>query len=355
MIAPTDVNTKSQAARISVTIEAGDKEFEFGVIGSRSGQHSGELGFIRAMGKSAGSESPGPYDLAEQYRNRLVDNSLASVPTVVLYRVARAVTDIPLRVRGRTKFDQISVYDGAFDAQRNFRTFFEWFRLQEDLEAESFRDKPDSPDRQLEAVREAIRAFMPGYDDLRVRRSPLRMTLSKNGESLLVSQLSDGEKVLLSLVGDLARRLAVANPGFAKPLHGEGVVLIDEIELHLHPAWQRHVIEHLPTVFPNIQFFVTTHSPVVANSAPPNSMFLLQDGIIEPFEAYGQDVAVVLSDVFGTELRPAAVQHQIDNLFVAIERDPANAEPLLTNLAKLLPPQDAVLVRARARLARKAG
>lgn len=125
--------------------------------------------------------------------------------------------------------------------------------------------KPDGfvfPDPHLEAVREALRQFLPEFDNLTVRRNPLRMEVEKNGERLTVNQLSDGEKCLIALIGDLARRLAIANPVLRNPLDGEGVVLIDEIDLHLHPKWQRLVVPKLRTVFPNCQFVISTHSPM---------------------------------------------------------------------------------------------
>ena len=60
-----------------------------------------------------------------------------------------------------------------------------------------------------------------------------------------------------------SRRLSIANPLLDNPLLGEGVVLIDEIELHMHPSWQRNVLKQLRETFPNIQFIITTHSPIV--------------------------------------------------------------------------------------------
>lgn len=79
--------------------------------------------------------------------------------------------------------------------------------------------------------------------------------------------MSDGEKCTIALFGDLARRMALANPNKDNPLDGEGIVLIDEIELHLHPLWQRRILNVLKKVFPNIQFIVSTHSPQVLGEA----------------------------------------------------------------------------------------
>lgn len=151
----------------------------------------------------------------------------------------------------------------------DFRRFFEWFREREDSENEqSFarcskkildalddndiaRNKvselmQSSKDRQLTAVRNAIASFMPNFTNLRVRRKPrLHMSIDKDGETLNVLQLSQGEKSLMALVGDIARRLAMMNPALENPLHGDGIVLIDEVDMHLHPTWQRSIIERL--------------------------------------------------------------------------------------------------------------
>lgn len=70
----------------------------------------------------------------------------------------------------------------------------------------------------------------------------------------------------MALLGDLARRIAIANPYRENPMEGEGIVLIDEIELHMHPSWQRRILGVLKQLFPNVQFIITTHSPQVLGS-----------------------------------------------------------------------------------------
>ena len=89
------------------------------------------------------------------------------------------------------------------------------------------------------------------------------MRIIKEKENLDILQLSDGEKCVLALFGDIARRLALANPSLENPLEGTGVVLIDELELHMHTLWQRKAIGVLKETFPNVQFIITTHSPQI--------------------------------------------------------------------------------------------
>lgn len=199
------------------------------------------------------------------------------LPLVVYYPVNRAVLDIPGRIRTPHTFEPLEAYEGALVGdRRNFRLFFEWFRGREDLENEFRIHDAAHRDHQLEAVRRAIASLMPGFANLRVQRSRLAMVVEKGDWTLDVEQLSDGEKCLLAMTGDLARRLAMANPFMDNPLHGGGIVLIDEIELHLHPSWQRAVIPALERTFPYCQFVVTTHSPAVVGHAQRESLFLLK-------------------------------------------------------------------------------
>ena len=210
------------------------------------------------------------------------DSNTATIPLFVHYPVKRAVLDIPLRIREKHSFDLLAAYENALAGKANFRTFFEWFREREDLENEMRKYqnelfKPENysfPDSQLEAVRQALDQVLPRYRNLTVRRSPLRMEIDKDGHILKVDQLSDGEKCLIALVSDLSRRLAIANPS-GQPLQGKGIVLIDEIDLHLHPKWQRMIIPKLVEVFPNCQFIVSTHSPHVLTHVQPKNIFLL--------------------------------------------------------------------------------
>lgn len=200
-------------------------------------------------------------------------------PFAVYYPVNRAVLDIPERIRTRHTFDRLAA-SGLEGARTDFRLFFEWFREREDLENER-RVRGSSPslfvDPQLQAVRDAIPRMMPGFGDLHVERAPLRMVITKRDQRLHIDQLSDGEKCLLALVGDLARRLVLANPLAPAPLERPAVVLIDEIDLHLHPAWQRTVLPKLRAVFPACQFIVTTHSPQVLASVHSSQVRLLDN------------------------------------------------------------------------------
>ena len=111
------------------------------------------------------------------------------MPLAVYYPTNRAVFDIPLKIRTKHSFEQITAYDEALTGGRiDFRGFFEWFRDREDLENEErLNNTNEYRDRELEAVRYAIANLVDGFSNLRVRRSPLRMTVNKQGEELIVN------------------------------------------------------------------------------------------------------------------------------------------------------------------------
>ena len=212
-------------------------------------------------------------DLAEL--SRFNNFNFQYLPVLAYYPVTRSVVKIPLSLNTKIKSSPINVYDNSLSGNANFTSFFEWYRNQEDLENEKKRDNGNYyEDNQLRVVKEAIEKVVSGFTNLRIRRESQSMIIEKNGIELDVNQLSDGEKCLIALVGDLSRRLAIANYNSRKPLEGDGIILIDEIDLHLHPEWQRRIIPLLKETFPNCQFFVSTHSPLVLNNLKPNNLYI---------------------------------------------------------------------------------
>jgi predicted ATP-binding protein involved in virulence len=263
--------------------------------------------------------------LIEETQKQLRENPQFNLPVFVHYAVTRAVIDIPLKVTKKPIIETVAAYEQALNGvQINFNNFFQWFRTLEDLENEERRDSPNFLNPQLDAVRQAIYSVLPEFSNLRIRRSPLRMTVIKNSREIIINQLSDGEKCLLAMVGDLAWRLAIANPSNPQPLHGEGVVLIDEIELHLHPKWQREVIPALTHTFPNCQFIITTHSPQVVSHVKPEGIYILEKTdagitINHAESSFGRDSNRILEDLMGVPERPQEVKDSLRELFKCID------------------------------------
>jgi predicted ATP-binding protein involved in virulence len=299
--------------------------------------------------------------IIEDFRNKLTKSTQVNFPVAIYYPVNRSVVDFSIESSQDFEFDQAHAYKNAVSSKNiNFKDFFEWFRNREDLEAEFLRDNATYQDGQLEAVRKAITSILPDFSYLRVRRSPLRMTVEKQNQELIINQLSDGEKCLLALVGDLARRLAIANPGLEDPLQGTGVVLIDEIELHLHPSWQYEIIPALTRTFPNCQFIVTTHSPIVLSQVKPEGIFCLEkdkDGKViayHPDSSYGRDVNQIVEDLMGVPSRPVQFQQKILELFRLIDAgDLDGAKQKREELANEMGADKPELVKANVSIRRK--
>ncbi len=282
--------------------------------------------------KDLGSLNP----YAESLRNHFEQSGEAfAIPVYAYYPVNRAVVDVPLKIKGKHEFGIFSIYNDALTSDANFRVFFEWFREREDIENEEYRRKQDIfndskecnfPDKQLEAVRYALSKFLPEYKNFSIKRSPLRMVVDKAGEQLRIDNLSDGEKGLIALIGDIARRLAIANPAKNDPLDGEGVVLIDEIDLHLHPAWQRMVVPKLCEVFPNIQFVISTHSPQVLSEVEAKHLRILTNegnklGFYIPKQSFGLTSLEILQEIMGDPGRNVQIKDEIKEVFELIDKD----------------------------------
>ncbi|MFC1836584.1 AAA family ATPase [Thermodesulfobacteriota bacterium] len=256
----------------------------------------------------------------------LREHQEASLPVAIYYPVERSVSSIPLGLPDEYYYHQVTAYEDAVNTgRREFEDFFKWYRGREDVENEVIRVDHSHRDKQLEAVRNAVYNLIPGFRDLRVRRSPtLGMIVTKGSEELDVRQLSDGEKCLLAMAGDIARRLSIANPALENPLEGKGVVLIDEIDLHLHPSWQRKVIPALERTFPNLQFIVATHSPQVLSSAENATVLLLspgEDGITARKLAgfFGRDTNWILEVLMEVDERPTEIKEKIEAFLSLID------------------------------------
>ena len=120
-----------------------------------------------------------------------------------------------------------------------------------------------------------------------------------------VSRLSAGSRMILVMVSDMVCRCCLLNPALKDKilLDTPGIVLIDEIELHLHPSWQQQILPTLQKIFPKIQFIVTTHSPQVVSSVPKECVRIIDDGKVVPFSTQTQGVESqdILAEIFGTD------------------------------------------------------
>lgn len=255
------------------------------------------------------------------------------LPVVGCYGVDRTVAEVKPRLRKKSKMDAVDSYEVRLNNGHNFSSFFTWFREAEDLENEGLRDNGLlMPNGQLNAVREALGRVSPEYSHFRVSRSPRDFLLEKDGRQFSINQLSDGEKCYLTLVGDIARMLAMTNRGADNPLEGKGCILIDEVDLHLHPVWQSEILGRLTQIFPGCQFVLTTHSPfVVSNvrSFEDDRFFLMEQCEAREVgsNTYGRRIDHILLEFFHVEsLRNSEVEENINKIWMLLTNKDYDSE-----------------------------
>lgn len=208
-------------------------------------------------------------DYTLSMRKALDNYEPISLPIIVHYGVNRSFVGLPFSVVLRRSM-MMEKYDNQSDTYRNwynrgaiYRDFLVWFKETESNENRKRIEDSEYRDRDLEAIRNAMAVIFPEYENIRMING-FQLGIKKEGEEYSFDILSDGEKCYITLVCDIVRRLAIANP-IGEILDGEGIVLIDEVDLHLHPSWEATVMPKLHEVFPNIQFIVSAHSPLVAS------------------------------------------------------------------------------------------
>lgn len=218
-------------------------------------------------------------------------------PLAVFYSTNRSVITAA-QTKGKSVGGQAAAYaEALLPRSWNVEQFADWIRVQQALA----KEREDSG-RHIAVMKAAAARFLPGCTDLSAGSEKGQSLIVTKGDlELDVRQLSDGERGVLGIALDLARRLSQANPVSVDPLcDGQAVVLIDEIDLHLHPTWQRQIVRHLESTFPKCQFIATTHSPQVVGEVPRDRVQILtSDGVESPAVAMGADSNWLLDHVLG--------------------------------------------------------
>jgi len=240
-------------------------------------------------------------------------------PLGIYFSTARSV--IPAKVASSKRAvggEAAAFADALASRELHLGELAAWMGVQELLRAEHPRAA-----KHLAALRRAARGFLPECKSLRAELAPRpRLLVDKDGLTLDARQLSDGERSLLALALDLARRLSQANPHAADPVkQGRAVVLIDELDLHLHPRWQRTIVQRLPEVFPRCQFIATTHSPeIIAGVEPEQVVLLTASGPMRPDRSLGMDSNWILRNLMEADDRPAEAMDALRAVEAAIQR-----------------------------------
>lgn len=267
-------------------------------------------------------------------------------PLAVLFSTRRALPSERAPAKNVAAGGIPAAYAEAF-SNRELRLgeFAAWMRVQHALSTET-----PSSGRVLVAFEEAVRRFLPEYKNLRVNDAERPKLLIDHGSTTLeVRQLSDGERGTLAMVLDLTRRLAQANPNITDPAaNAEAIVMIDEIDLHLHPQWQRKIVQNLTAAFPKCQFIATTHSPQVIGEVEHERIQIISNGqVYSPTHSFGVDSSRVLEEIMESGPRTEVVQNLLSQISQAVEaKNFTAAQELLVKLKGQVGDNDPEVIRA---------
>ena len=268
-------------------------------------------------------------------------------PVAVFFSPHRSIVS-----RRKGKGEATFAKDSLEPRELQIQEFANWLLAREDLDREANLRHP-----QIKALNDALTVFLKDYKNLRAVKKPKpTLTIEKNNQTLDVDQLSDGERGVLTLVFDLTARLAEANPNLENPREAAAVVLIDEIDLHLHPRWQREIVDRLEETFPNCQFIATTHSPQIVGEVAPEKIYILGgngERPVKPDQSLGMDSKWVLKRIMQEPGRDEPTRQKLEEIGELIEQEEyETAQNKLDDLREFLQGDDEELIRLQTRIDR---
>lgn len=248
-----------------------------------------------------------------------------ATPVIAYYGAGRGYIEVPRRLhqsKVNYEYPSAALVD-ALNSYSNFREVLAWFDQEEATELRQNKGAPITdinPSHTLSAVRKAIVELLRGDYKNPQFTAQHRFVIERkaDGTQLLVDQLSQGYQSMLALAMDFSRRLAIANRHANEVNQASAIMLVDEIDIHLHPTWQQRVLGDLMHAFPNTQFIVTTHSPQVLSTVAREHIRVLQciDGKhsadMPGFSPLAHESGDALAKIMGTHREPElAVQDDI--------------------------------------------
>jgi predicted ATP-dependent endonuclease of OLD family len=327
----TDITVNQPTLTAELTFEVADNEFHYLVHQPREPYtaNPNPMGQIRDQTSAAVERhilTPNSEDIPKSLKKS------AQQTLAVYFSSRRALANISTKFTTSAK--NAAFADALDHRELRLIEFADWWLAQKALAAEN----APNAQRHLDVLAIAISSIIDTCTNIRAHRETFSY-LGKNGKStqrttttLLIDkagvtldlrQLSDGERGMLTLVLDLARRLSQANPHLEDPLQSAAVVLIDELDLHLHPQWQRTIVAKLTATFPNCQFIATTHSPLIIGEVEPESIILIaEDGeIIHPNQSLGMDTDWILKYIMGATTRHTETTLELRRIADLIENE----------------------------------
>lgn len=307
--------------------------------------------------------------LAKKAQNQIMtgDKSLV-LPLISYYGTGRlyAQKKEKRNLKSLTEFKRQVGYVDCMAAESNEKLMLNWFQMQT-LKSLQEQQKTGILDRPL-LLKTVEKAICRSFERISGARNASLIfdldthglvlefeTADGNAQKFAMDEMSDGYKNTLSMIGDIAYRMAVLNPTLGDQVLEKtpGVVLIDEIDLHLHPQWQQTILSDLHAIFPEVQFIVSSCAPAVINSVPREQIRILDHGEIymPAAQTYGRDANSILREVMNVSERPADIKQRIDSFYAYMdENNYKEADKVLTEIESIVGTTDPDIAAARTSL-----
>ena len=303
--------------------------------------------------------------VAERYQKQIRSGSTETIlPIISYYGTGRLWAQKKEKRASEelVKFSRLNGYLDCLAAESNEKLMLKWFEKMTIQQAQRAMPSPE-----LTAVKQAISKCFANITEASDVDTQFNLDThsldivytDKSGNKIRspMKNLSDGYKNTLGLIADIAYRMAVLNPQLLDDVLAKtpGIVLIDEIDLHLHPKWQQRIIKDLQSIFPCVQFVVSTHAPSVISSVKKENLIILkEDGVayVQAAEIYGKDANTILTGVMDVEHRPSEIQREFDQFYKLVDTgDFEKASDIIDALEHTIGAEDPELVKARVTLA----
>ncbi|TDV48627.1 putative ATP-binding protein involved in virulence [Pseudomonas helmanticensis] len=268
------------------------------------------------------------------------------LPVLAFYRSNRRWqgAGVSAEFAAKQRLSRFDGYANWFDAVADLSDFESWLisrtleRMQDLLDAN--QHSADFND-ELVWVNSSIACAIPNAQNLRYDLRLQSLLIDIDQKTIPFNELSDGQRGMIALFTDIARRMCILNPHMGKDVlkNTSGVIIIDELDIHLHPAWQRSIVPALTKAFPKVQFIAASHSPQIIGSLKPEEVIVLHNGeSSHPRVTYGLDSSSVLEEVMGVGQREPEIENLLSELFSTLEdNDLKRAKSQLEALKKKAP------------------
>lgn len=332
-----------------------------------------DVKWVRSLNSESGNttvkEARKLTNISKEAQKRIMtgDKSLI-LPLISYYGTGRlyAQKKEKKNIKSLTEFKRQVGYVDCMAAESNEKLMLNWFQIQtlKSLQEQQRTGKVEKS-LLLKTVEKAICKCFERISgsknasiifDLDTHRLVLNFESADGSlQKFAMDEMSDGYKNTLSMIGDIAYRMAVLNPMLGDKVLEEtsGVIVIDEIDLHLHPQWQQTIISDLNTIFPKIQFIVSSHAPAVINSVAKEQIRILDNGEIymPAAQTYGRDANSILREVMKVSERPMDIKQRM-NLFYSYmdENNYQEADKVLTEIEAIVGTTDPDIAAARTSL-----